>query len=127
MNRLRAPTRREYLPLLAVALLAVWIIGTFTAIAASGERGADSAQDLITRGGAALRGGDAATFGELLLDGADSGFARDYLDRLTAAGSPTLSRTGPGSAEIRSGRLLVTLSVTQEQGRWYLSLLPPAG
>lgn len=125
MNRLRVPTRREYLPLLAVAVLAVWIIGTFTAIAADGERGAGSAQDLIARGSTALRDGDAAAFGELLLDGPDSDFARDYVERLTAAGSPTLSRTGPDAAEIRSGRVLVTLSVAQEEDRWYFSLLPP--
>ncbi|MBW0105403.1 hypothetical protein [Pseudonocardia sp. KRD291] len=127
MNRSRVPTRRQYLPLLAAALLAVWIGGTFAAIAANGERGAGSAQELIARGSTALRDDDVAAFDELLLDGPDSDFARDYVERLNSAGSPTLSRTGPDAAEIRSGRLLVTLSLAQEEDRWYLSLLPPTG
>lgn len=127
MNRTGTRTPRMYLPMLAVALLAVWILGTFITIAATGERGADSAQDLVARANTALHDGDAEAFGELLLDGADAGFARDYLDRLTAAGRPELSRTGEDAAQVRSGRVLVTLSIAQEQGRWYLSLLPPTG
>ncbi|MET0190917.1 MAG: hypothetical protein ABW212_18085 [Pseudonocardia sediminis] len=126
MVRMKVRARRLYLPMLAVAFLAVWIIGTFTTIAATGERGADSERDLFDRGSVALQEGDAPAFGELLLDGSDSGFARDYVDRLTAAGRPELTRTGADAAEIRSGRVVVTLSVTQERDRWYLSLLPPA-
>lgn len=127
MIRLRGRGRRVYLPLLAAAFLAVWIAGTVVAIAAGGERGAESPQDLFARGSAALEAADPAAFDGLLLDGPDEAFARDYLERLTAAGRPALSGTGADGAEIRSGRLALTLSVVRDQGRWYLSLLPPTG
>ena len=119
--------RRMFLPALAAAFVTAWILGTTVTIATSGERGAQTEQSLYSRASAALREGDPAAFGELLLDGADSEFAADYVERLTAAGRPELVRTGPDTADIRSGRLVTTLSVTREQERWYLSLLPAGG
>lgn len=53
--------------------------------------------------------------------------ADDYVERLQAAGSPVVLPTGADRVEIRSGPVLVTLSVAEEAGRWYLSLLPPGG
>lgn len=127
MNRVRGRVRRVCLPLLAAAFMAVWIIGTVAAIAASGERGAASREELFARASDALRAGDPAAFDEVLLDGADRSFAVDYVDRLTAAGRPELVATGPDAAEIRSGRVVATVSVAEEHERWYLSLLPPGG
>lgn len=118
--------RKAYRPLLAAALVAVWIVGTVAAIAASGERGAGSEAELVTRATDALRAGDASAFDEVLLDGADHGFAEDYVGRLRAAGTPGVVADGSGRAEIRSGTLVTGLSVTEDRGRWYLSLLPPA-
>ncbi|MDQ4115711.1 MAG: hypothetical protein M3235_01985 [Actinomycetota bacterium] len=117
--------RKTYRPLLAAGIVAVWIVATVAAIAASGERGADTETELVTRASDALRAGDGAAFDEVLLDGADEGFAEDYVGRLRAAGTPELVRERPGVAVARSGQVATTLSITEERGRWYLSLLPP--
>ncbi len=117
--------RKTYRPLLAAGIVAVWILATVAAIAASGERGADTETELVTRASDALRAGDGAAFDEVLLDGADEDFAEDYVGRLRAAGTPELVRERPGVAVARSGQVATTLSITEERGRWYLSLLPP--
>lgn len=117
--------RKAYRPLVVAGFVAVWIAGTVGAIAASGERGAGSEAELMTRAADALRAGDAAAFDEVLLEGADQGFAEDYVTRLRAAGTPEVVRDGPGAAQVRSGALVTTLSVAEERDRWYLSLLPP--
>jgi len=117
--------RKAYRPLLAAGFVAIWIVGTAAAIAATGERGAGSEAELLTRASDALRAGDAAAFDEVLLDGADQAFARDYVKRLRAAGTPEVVRERPGVAVVRSGPVATTLSVTEERGHWYLSLLPP--
>lgn len=117
--------RTAYRPLLAAGVVAIWIVGTVAAIAATGERGADTEAELITRAADALRAGDPTAFDEVLLDGADHDFTADYVARLRAAGEPEVVRDGPGAAEVRSGAVVTTLSVTEQRGRWYLSLLPP--
>lgn len=117
--------RKAYRPLLAAGFVAVWIVATVTAIAATGERGATSEAELLARASEALRAGDAPAFGEVLLDGADRDFTGEYVARLRAAGTPEVVREGPGAAVVRSGAVTATLSVTEERGRWYLSLLPP--
>lgn len=119
------PGRKAYRPMLAAAFVAVWIIATVAAIAASGERGATSESELVVRASEALRAGDAPAFDEVLLDGADQDFAEDYVARMRAAGTPEVVRERPGVAVVRSGAVTTTLSVTEERGRWYLSLLPP--
>lgn len=119
------PGRKAYRPMLAAAFVAVWIIATVAAIAASGERGATSESELVVRASEALRAGDAPAFDEVLLDGADQDFAEDYVARVRAAGTPEVVRERPGVAVVRSGAVTTTLSVTEERGRWYLSLLPP--
>lgn len=119
------PGRKAYRPMLAAAFVAVWIIATVAAIAASGERGATSESELVVRASEALRAGDAPAFDEVLLDGADQDFAEDYVTRMRAAGTPEVVRERPGVAVVRSGAVTTTLSVTEERGRWYLSLLPP--
>ncbi|TCK22584.1 hypothetical protein [Pseudonocardia endophytica] len=118
--------RKAYRPLLAAGFVAFWIAGVGIAIAASGERGAGSEAELVTRASDALRAGDASAFDEVLLDGADRAFAGDYVDRMRAAGTPEVVREGPGVAVVRSGTVATTLSITEERDRWYLSLLPPA-
>ncbi|MBN9793438.1 MULTISPECIES: hypothetical protein [unclassified Pseudonocardia] len=125
---MRRPARtRTLLGWIAVAFVGAWIVGTVTLIAAAGERGADDRAALYERGGAALRtpDGGGARLHELLLDAPDRGFVDDYVERLQAAGSPAVLPTGPDRVEVRSGPVLVTLSVTEEAGRWYFSLLPP--
>ena len=117
--------RRRALSWLAVGFLAVWIGGTVVAIAATGERGAADRAVLTERATSALREGDGDRLHELLLDAPDREFTEDYVTRLRAAGTPALTGTGPDSVEVRSGAVLATLSVTEENGRWYLSLLPP--
>lgn len=117
--------RKAYRPLLAAALVAVWIVGTVVAITASGERGAGSEAELVARATDALRSGDAAAFDEILLDGEDHDFAEQYIARLRAAGVPEVVRDGPGAAEVRSGDVATRLTLTEEGDRWYLSLLPP--
>lgn len=126
---MRRPARtRTLLGWIAVAFVGVWIVGTVVLIAAAGERGADNPAALFDRAGAALRSPDGgARLHELLLDAPDRGFADDYVERLQAAGSPVVLPTGADRVEIRSGPVLVTLSVAEEAGRWYLSLLPPGG
>lgn len=126
---MRRPARtRTLLGWIAVAFVGVWIVGTVALIAAAGERGADDPAALFDRAGAALRSpGGGARLHELLLDAPDRGFADDYVERLQAAGSPVVLPTGGDRVEIRSGPVLVTLSVAEEAGRWYLSLLPPGG
>lgn len=111
---------------IAVAFLAVWIGGTVLMISTGGERGAGDRAALTERATAALRDGDGERLHELLLDAPDRDFAEDYAARLRAAGTPAVTATGPGTAEVRSGALHVTLSITEDDGRWYLSLLPPA-
>lgn len=119
------PSRRRVALSAAVAgFLAFWVLGTVVTIAATGERGADDVDALTTRARAALAEGDGARLHELVLDAPDRGFTDDYAERLRAAGEPVLTRTRPDTVEVRSGPLLVTLSVTEENGRFYLSLLP---
>ncbi|MEQ3550019.1 hypothetical protein WIS52_06010 [Pseudonocardia nematodicida] len=110
---------------LAFAVLAVWIGGTFVAIVLAPGRGAEDPASLGTRAAEALRDGDGNRFHDLLLDAPDREFSQDYAQRLRALGVPELAPTGPETAEIRSGPYRTTLSVTEENGRWYLSLLPP--
>ncbi|MEJ8277591.1 hypothetical protein [Pseudonocardia spirodelae] len=121
----RPASTRTLLGWVAVALAGVWIAGTVVLIAGTGEQGAADRAQLFSRAQAALDTGDGARLHELLLDAPDRGFAVDYAERLRAAGSPALLPAGQDRAEVRSGPLLVTLSVTEERGRWYLSLLPP--
>ncbi|MFP5068233.1 hypothetical protein ACLFMI_00975 [Pseudonocardia nantongensis] len=123
----RPSRRRIALSLAAAGFMAFWIIGTAATILAGGERGADDDAALLARAEAALRAGDGARLHELLLDAPDRDFTDDYAERLRAAGDPVLTRTGPDALEIRSGPRLATLSVTEENGRWYLSLLPAEG
>lgn len=116
--------RRVVLSWALVAFVVFWIAGTAVTIVASGERGADDADVLISRARAALTDGDGARLHELVLDAPDRGFTDDYADRLRAAGEPVLTRTRPDTVEVRSGPLLATLSVTEQNDRYYLSLLP---
>ncbi|GAA4983304.1 hypothetical protein WHI96_12195 [Pseudonocardia tropica] len=124
---MRRPARtRTLLGWIAVAFVGAWIVGTVTLIAAAGERGADDRAALHDRGTDALRAPDGgARLHELLLDAPDRGFVDDYVERLQAAGSPAVLPVGPDRVEVRSGPVLVTLSVTEEAGRWYFSLLSP--
>ena len=117
--------RTAYRPLLAACLVAVWVAATVAAITATGERGAGSEAELVTRASEALRSADGAAFDELLLDGPERDFAEDYVGRLRAAGTPEVVRERPGVAVVRSGAVATTLSITEQRGRWYLSLLPP--
>ncbi|ANY09620.1 hypothetical protein AFB00_29095 [Pseudonocardia sp. HH130630-07] len=110
---------------LAVAFLTVWIGVVVFSIATGGERGAPDRAALLGQATAALQDGDGARLHELLLDAPDTGFSDDYASRLRAAGRPEPVPAGPDAVEFRSGQVRTVLSVTEEGGRWYLSLLPP--
>lgn len=126
MTAPRSSRTRRAVSWFAVAFLAVWIGGTVVGISTGGEHGADDRAALTERATAALRDGDGERLHELLLDAPDRGFAEDYASRMRAAGTPALTATGPDTAEVRAGALRATLSMTEDDGRWYLSLLPPA-
>jgi hypothetical protein len=121
----RRGRRRTLLSWFAAVFVLVWIGGVVAVIASSGERGADDPRSLTDRVTTVLRAGDGPGLHELLLDAPESSFSQDYATRMRAAGTPELTAAGPGTVEIRSGAVHTTLSVTEESGRWYLSLLPP--
>lgn len=109
----------------AVVFVGVWVGGVAVLIPATGHGGATDRTALLAEATAALRDGDAAALHDLLLDAPDSGFSADYVTRIREAGSPDIVGAGPGAVEVRAGGVRSTLSVTEQDGRWYLSLLPP--
>ncbi|MBN9738891.1 MULTISPECIES: hypothetical protein [unclassified Pseudonocardia] len=121
----RRGRRRTLLSWFAAVFVAVWIGGVAVLIASTGDRGADDPASLVERATAVLRAGDGDGLHELLLDAPESSFSEDYAARVRAAGTAELTSSGPDGVEIRSGAVHTTLSVTEEGGRWYLSLLPP--
>jgi hypothetical protein len=93
--------------------------------------GAASPAELVEQAGAALDSGDAEAFGTLLAAPLDQEFAEAYLARLQDAGVREVVVTlGPRDlVEVRGrlpgGPFVIGLVAVSEDGRWFLSPLPP--
>lgn len=123
--------RRRLLWLVALAGIGAWIATIGGLILAQPAAGAASPAELAKRTAAAVNGRDAAALAGVLAEPLDEEFAAAFLSRLDdARAAEVLVERGPGDllrlrGHSANGRFEFSLVTVTEDGRWFLSPLPP--